>query len=142
MCNCVYMCSSMSMNAGTLENHQRMSSSLDLEFQMVVRQPKWVLGTQPVSSAKTLCVCSYLLRHLSSPRYPKVVFSFFDLVEAGSPVVGSVTQADFLPQPPLLGLHMHTRASSLYTRVSETELRLTSLHLNPVSHPAHPVADL
>lgn len=136
------MCRSMSTYAGTLEDHQRMSSSLDLEFQRVVRQPKWVLGTQPVSSVKTLCVRSYLPRHLSSPRRPKAVFSFFNLVEAGSLFVGSVTQAHFLPQPPLLGLHMHTRASSLHTRVSETELRLSSLHFNPVSHPAHPVADL
>lgn len=43
------------MRAGTLEDHKKMSGSLDLEFQMVVIHLKWVLETQPVPSEKTVC---------------------------------------------------------------------------------------
>lgn len=76
-------------------------------------------GCEPpeVDAGNSTCVlcedsmCSYLLRHLSSPRHPGVVFSSFKLVEAGSLFVVPAMQADSLSQHPLMGLNMHTRAS-------------------------------
>jgi hypothetical protein len=117
--------------AGTLEDHKRISGSLDLEFQMVVSHLKWMLGTQPVSCEDSMC--SYLLRHLSSPRLPEVgFFSPSTWLRRGPFLL-------FLPCRliPCLNIPSWDYICTPGHPFLETELRLSSLHLNPLSHPAH-----